>query len=260
MSRAEELINCRVCGQSISSKVKTCPHCGAKKPQPKQKINAKAGCFTTIVLLLGLVIIIALPSKNNKQKEKTQTVYEMFQITEDKYNEFLPVFAKCGLSEIKKVEKEDTDNKGNTAYYIEVEGIIGSEGSYNGSKDGNIIYVYLDKNQNLNEILVNFLPVYRNGEVLATAKAFTTITIEEKTECQLQCEKIAKEILKSPSTAKFCSYTDYIFSRENGIVTAQGYVDAQNSFGAIIRSKYQIQIDFVNRKIISFIFDDKKVL
>lgn len=52
-------------------------------------------------------------------------------------------------------------------------------------------------------------------------------------------DKLIKERLKSPSTAKFSSYGEsQAVYLGNCRVRHTGYVDAQNSFGAIVRSQY----------------------
>lgn len=55
---------------------------------------------------------------------------------------------------------------------------------------------------------------------------------------------IAKS-LKSPSTAKFSSYSDTsVISNGECNFSIDGYVDAQNSFGAIIRTRFNATIRF----------------
>jgi len=52
-------------------------------------------------------------------------------------------------------------------------------------------------------------------------------------------QEIVKENLKSPSTAKFCSYSEAkILYLGNGQYQVSGWVDAQNSFGAMLRKNF----------------------
>ena len=74
------------------------------------------------------------------------------------------------------------------------------------------------------------------------------------------CQEKVKEILKSPSTAKFPVYTEWGFKQEKNIFTVQGYVDAQNSFGAETRSNFQFVIDMDSDTIQSFIFDGEELI
>jgi hypothetical protein len=52
------------------------------------------------------------------------------------------------------------------------------------------------------------------------------------------CEKAVAENLKAPATAKFSSQA----GGGNPIWTVTGYVDAENSFGALIRSAYACEV------------------
>lgn len=55
-----------------------------------------------------------------------------------------------------------------------------------------------------------------------------------------------KSHLKSPSTAKFCSITSATITRDGNTWTVKGYVDAQNSYGATLRSDFRIKITFIS--------------
>ena len=50
------------------------------------------------------------------------------------------------------------------------------------------------------------------------------------------------KILKSPSSARFCSKDDLVITKQNGSYTVSGWVDSQNSYGAMIRTKLSIKI------------------
>ena len=50
------------------------------------------------------------------------------------------------------------------------------------------------------------------------------------------------------------------FKKEKNILTVQGYVDAQNSFGAELRSKFQFIIDSDTNTITSYIFDGQEMI
>ena len=59
-----------------------------------------------------------------------------------------------------------------------------------------------------------------------------------------------KERLKSPSTAKFSPMSEStLFKDENGVYNIAMTVDAQNSFGAMIRDEYFIQIVVIGGKV-----------
>ena len=72
------------------------------------------------------------------------------------------------------------------------------------------------------------------------------------------CESSIKKMLKSPATAKFCDSLNYRWSKENGIIKAQGYVDSQNGFGAMVRTNYILTYDCVKQKAVSINVDGTK--
>ncbi|CNI09636.1 putative cell division protein [Yersinia frederiksenii] len=69
---------------------------------------------------------------------------------------------------------------------------------------------------------------------------------------------IAKS-LKSPSTAKFSSYSDTsVISNGECNFAIDGYVDAQNSFGAVIRTRFNATIRF-DEKSQTYYLDKLKI-
>ncbi len=57
-------------------------------------------------------------------------------------------------------------------------------------------------------------------------------------------EKTVKKDLKSPSTAKFCKSSEYTVTRSGNTWIVEGWVDAQNSFGATIRNNFTVKFSF----------------
>lgn len=73
------------------------------------------------------------------------------------------------------------------------------------------------------------------------------ISTDEAIRIKDYCKQIIDNILKSPSTAEYPGgwldpLEDWKMSKKNNLVTVSSYVDAQNSFGAIIRSEFIIQV------------------
>ena len=69
----------------------------------------------------------------------------------------------------------------------------------------------------------------------------------------VRCQNAVRAQLKAPSTAKFpgvLEKADAVTTYENGNKTWSGWVDSQNSFGALLRTdflcKYDISIDSIN--------------
>ena len=74
---------------------------------------------------------------------------------------------------------------------------------------------------------------------------------------------VIKKTLKSPSTAEFVDVKAYELSNLKDVWAVNGYVDSQNSFGAIIRSQWEVQLDYRDGKggtVKSILFDGEKIL
>ena len=67
-------------------------------------------------------------------------------------------------------------------------------------------------------------------------------------ECYLFSQYLVKEQLKSPSSAKFPSYSQITASQDGDTVTIYAYVNADNSFGANIKTNYTAIITIVGNK------------
>lgn len=73
------------------------------------------------------------------------------------------------------------------------------------------------------------------------------LTNDEETEIRVLTQKLVKDNLKSPSSAKFCGYNElHITKGENGTFLATGWVDATNSFGATLRNDFQVTFERKN--------------
>lgn len=59
-------------------------------------------------------------------------------------------------------------------------------------------------------------------------------------------EKEVKAKLKSPSTAKFSSFSEISVTRSGNTWCVSGWVDAQNGFGATLRNSYTVKIEFAS--------------
>lgn len=63
------------------------------------------------------------------------------------------------------------------------------------------------------------------------------------TDAKICAEKAVEDNLKSPSTAKFCKYTEMTATNLGGDKwKVTGYVDAQNSFGAVVRTNWTVTL------------------
>jgi len=97
---------------------------------------------------------------------------------------------------------------------------------------------------------------------LGGSKGEKTQPIDRKTISIAFAEEIIKGILKAPSTAKFVDVEAYELSNEKDVWAVNGYVDSQNSFGAMMQSQWEVQLDYRDGKggtVKSILFDGKKM-
>lgn len=69
-------------------------------------------------------------------------------------------------------------------------------------------------------------------------------------EAKLMAETFVRKQLKSPSTADFPSTNEYTATEiEDDVWRVSGYVDAQNSFGATIRTRWTVAIPLIRQTV-----------
>lgn len=104
-----------------------------------------------------------------------------------------------------------------------------------------IQYNYLKYRKRVNVILI----------ILALILVVKWCNNQEYTSDESQCsnasafvmaESAVKTILKAPSTAEFCKYREAVVTAVNNTYTVSGWVDAQNSFGAMLRNTFVVQL------------------
>lgn len=100
--------------------------------------------------------------------------------------------------------------------------------------------LWLNPNFTVHSVMYSGVTLYEEGKVLE--KITDNIPTErEMQHMQKQVEKVVKANLKAPSTAKFSNFK---FRKIHGVGIVSGFVDAQNSFGAMIRTPFSASFDF----------------
>lgn len=61
-------------------------------------------------------------------------------------------------------------------------------------------------------------------------------------------EQRIESLLKAPSTADFSGGRSRV-TRDFDTLYVEGYVDAQNGFGAMIRSHYKVRVEFIGENV-----------
>lgn len=267
---------CSNCGEPLAG-AKFCPNCGepvnsngnvefvsTEYREPSQRIQgaynsatkpSKKGSaagnalftFLFIILFGMLVVIIGVNmAPNTKTASKLQKVTG---VTDEQAKTIEDILKKCDIQRIDSIEADELLNDVNTD----------SEKGYRISADGidNII-LYIKANNKVNMIRYADNNLYAKGKVVSTMADYT-FTTDEETALQIKCQNAVEEILKSSSTAKFPNILKWNFSKNKGGITVQSYVDSQNSFGATIRSEFQLVLTKDN-KVKSFIFDGEELM
>ena len=62
------------------------------------------------------------------------------------------------------------------------------------------------------------------------------------TEAKLFAQSVELQLLKAPASAQFCSLEEMTVTEINGVYTVSGYVDSQNSYGAMIRTPFVLKV------------------
>lgn len=86
---------------------------------------------------------------------------------------------------------------------------------------------------------------YSNSN-LSHSYSTTGVTSDEKGFAWAAAIQEIEARLKAPSTAKFPTFNEATISKSGSKYQIVGYVDSQNSFGAIIRASFIVEIEKVN--------------
>lgn len=254
---------CRSCGKVMEENDKFCKSCGTKKnidnniniPNIQQNINntdnkknIKRKKSSSIIIFIMVLVVIVIIIHNGAMNYKT-TEEENYEIVKDyisSYESFTEIIKNCGFNDYKLERAESEDN-----YDAE------NSKCFTLQEDKILVYVII-KDGYIYTIQYNNEYLYKDGQILHTILDYI-ITSDERAELVTYCENIINSILKSPSTAKYpWDYNEWAMKKEKGVITVQSYVDAQNSFGAMMRSQFQFIIEKGNTK--SLIFDGKEYI
>lgn len=97
-----------------------------------------------------------------------------------------------------------------------------------------------------------------------TSESLHSLTSSQEGEFSYLAQDTIIKFLKSPSTAKFpgmiMESNKWKVIRNKELVQVSSYVDSQNSFGAMIRSNFVVQVGYTDKKIIGVKINDKIVI
>lgn len=218
----------------------------AKKEKKKKSGVSSFGIFAIIIILICVVI----PNSNNEETKSTPkatpepTPYispiEQFSKSLDDCSEYVNketaenlynfLQSDLGFSEIEFVGKNSVGN------------IV-----FDANADSYSLMLTLD-DDGIYSIDCGGYKLYDGESVLIDKNGLLDREIDNPSAYYSMAKEIVESALKSPSTADFPSiFSDDIkMARNKNIVAVQSYVDAQNSFGAMIRSEWTVQFKVID--------------
>ena len=234
---------CKFCNTEVPKRAKYCPNC-------RKRIKPRTGLIVTLiffVLFFGGLGVGMQEMMKNPEKYNTSTVAKAVG---ENNMEIESVLESCGITNIKSMTHDELlDN----AHFD------GEKGYRLTDEHADNIIVYLNADNEVFTIKYADYVLYSDGTVQGNIGDYT-FTLDEITNWQVKCQDKIKELLKAPSTAKFPNFTEWGWQKEKNIVTIQGYVDAENAFGATLRSEFQFIIDSDTNTIQSLIFDGQEMI
>lgn len=181
------------------------------------------------------------------EKEKNDIFCRNYGLTLDQAQAIESALDSVGLGDVSDTTKEGA--------YIKLN-VKAVNNDYT-PKDG-AVKVFLDGDNNLQAIKIGSLSLYSNGQAVHQISDII-ISVHDQVAAESASEEMVKKVLKAPSTAKFDTNT-FKYYKQDGIITTIGTVDAQNSFGAMIRTGFKAQYDSNNdMKPVHFSFGDQEL-
>lgn len=185
-----------------------------------------------------------------KLSKDEKKIFDISGTSEEEAVKIFSALSQCGITKISSIEPDeglnDMNEDGETGYRIS-------------SGDINNIILYLKSDHSVNMIRYADNDLYSEGSVKSTLSDYV-FTLNEMSQLEASAEKAVKSILKAPSTAKFPNINEWVFAKKDGKIYIQGYVDSQNSFGAMLRSNFQITLNANDYTTTSFIFDGEELI
>ena len=224
------------------------------------------GAFIFIVIVIFLLsrIVSSSPSTSSNSSELSPTsssqaksFVEDIKITtktdDNKANDIKNTLDEAGLTDYTSIELNSSDD--DFDYYK----VVTSQNNFilTTTKDGIVDGLNIEMKFALPPLIENGTIIHKYSEYIIKDSIKSTLRVE----CQLQVE----QMLKSPKSAEFPAISNWSFSKDfdTGYLYVSSYVDADNSFGASIRSNFTFGFN-VNENdtysIVYCVFDDSVIL
>lgn len=231
------MTKCKKCGAELTDNAKECPSCSAKVSKTGMGKNILAVIFIAIIL----IAVISAFGNRDKKEELTETNPIGIQLL---INEGLSESeASAIMSDLNSVGIEELTSLGNPTG----QGVDKVQSyAFSSEEVAGILTIENRKTYYIASGDIELFNATKGGKVDDISRYILTQT--EEVEFMLDAEDCVKKGLKAPSTAKFPSRVfdseDWKVKRKDDVVTVSSYVDAQNDFGAMIRSNFVVQISY----------------
>lgn len=221
-------------------------------------MKAKKGCLIAALTVLGILVVIlvvmiavfaSIPRSSSSKASSVaplttkDIIATATDATPDQVTAIETILMECATVPLEIAHDDGLDHDGLIGYRItttEVKNVI----------------LYLNQDNVVDKVKYADHVLHDGEEVLSPLSDYT-ITRKERDALQWQCMELVKGILKSPSSAKFPAITEWKMGKNEGTVTIQAYVDADNAFGANIRNDFQVILE--GDTVTSFIVDGEEL-
>ncbi|WP_432642854.1 hypothetical protein [Acidaminococcus sp.] len=193
---------------------------GVTNPSPEQQAQQKA-----------------LQAQQKAQQEAQKHIFgRYYGFSAEQSQAIEDALASVGIDKINDATKQGDHN-----YTLDVHATDG----YNPDKD--TIRIFLDDNNKLQTIKYRAIDLWQNGQAVHQISDYV-MNSDEEAAAMIMSKEMVKKILKAPSTAKFDEST-FKYYKSQGVITVIGSVDAQNGFGAMLRSPWKTQFEGKGRDL-----------
>ena len=209
------------------------------------------GCLIGIIVFIifvGAITFGIIQTINHPELyEEKSKVEEAVGCSQEEAESIEDVLKKCDITDYQDVKADEGLNgawkKNDKGFRIEIQ-------------DGMEVLMWLNKNNKVIILKYGENMLYKKGKAKAKLTDYV-LSSEEVTQWEVECQSQVKAMLKSPSSAKFGGWK---YGKNKKQIIVQGYADAENSFGAEIRSQFQFKINRKTEAITSFIFDGQELM
>lgn len=176
----------------------------------------------------------------SQQDKDIAALTSISNLTADEAKEILKDLESVGFENIESAEINGSQSDADSGVSFTV--------SYNGYS---AILIVIERKTDY--ISSGDITLFKNGKAIDNINNYTLSDYEKITFIN-RAEEQVKRGLKSPSSAEFpgtvLEIGEWNISRNKDVVTVISYVDSQNGFGAMIRSKFAVQLSYSSSELL----------